>query len=482
MSNFSIGGLATGLDTQSIISKLMDVERAPEKVLQAKQKTYQSQSSVYTQLNTALTNLQNLAEGMNTSSGFMATQSSAADSSVLTVSSTNSATPGTHTLQVTSLARSQRQVSTGYADGTVFNTGTFTIDDGAGNVTSVNLAEGSNNLAGLASAINGSGANVTASIINDGSATPNRLVINGNDIKNYTFDFSGLGQAPATDGAAVQLPTLLDSTDPSYQAGSPASFLLDGVTMTKNSNTVSDALSGVTLNLLKEGATTTFNVTNDTTAITKKITDFIAGYNSAISIINKQSTYDATNKTAGVLSGDTTLRSIQNQLQSLLTTTVSGLNGPYQNLAQLGITSDKSDGTLSVDSTKLTTALSNNYKNVVDLFSHNNAAGSLATNQYGIAQQFNVVLEGMVHFYEGPSSTHNGIIATRIHGLQSSVSDINDQISDMEDRIAAMQAGMETKFNAMESLVSNLQSQGNSLLSALGASTTSSSSSKSSSS
>lgn len=480
MSTFNIGGLATGLDTNSIISKLMDVERAPEKVMQAKQQTYQSQIDVYNKIDTALTNLQNLAAGMNTSSTFKSMTSSVVDSTVLTVSASSSAATGTHTLQVNTLAKSQRQVSTGYADGTVFNTGSFTIDDGAGTVTTVNLAEGSNTLQGMVSAINSSGANVTASLINDGSSTPNRLVISGKDTKNYTVDFSGLTTPPGTAGAPAQVPTLLGPGDPSYQAGTDASFTLDGVAVTKSSNTVTDALSGVTLNLLKEGGSTTFTVSNDTDAMTKKINDFVSAYNSVITQVNAQSKYDATTKTAGILSGDTTLRGIQSQLQNLLTATVSGVTGPYSNLAQLGITSDKTDGTLSVDSTKLSSALSTNFNAVVDLFTHNTGTSlSLPANQYGIAQQFNTVIDAMVQPYQGPSSTHNGLIATRIQGLQGSIADINNQISDMETRLTAYQQSLQKRFTTMETTVSNLQAQGNSLLAALGGSLASSSSSKS---
>jgi len=464
MSNFSIGGLATGLDTNTIITQLMELERSPQRVLKAKQKTYQAQSDVYTKLKTALANLQTIATGMSTSTGFKGMLSTVADNSVLSVTAASTASPGNHTLEVLTLARSQRQVTTGYASGTDFNTGSFTIDDGAGVVKTVNIAEGSNTLQGIAAAINSSGANVSASIINDGSATPYRLVIAGKDTKNYTLDFTNLVTAPLS-GDPAQAPGFLAAGDPSYQAGTPATFKLDGVTITKNSNSVSDAIEGFSLNLLKEGATTTFSVTNDTEGITKKINDMLAAYNNAITVINMQSNYDSTTKRAGVLSGDSTLRAVQSQLRNLLTTQVSGVSGPYSTLAQLGITSNKKDGTLSVDATKLTSALSNNFENVVGLFTQN--TGDLAfhtENQYGIAQQINLVMDRLVRRYEGPTSTKNGYIETRINGLQGSIKDIDKQVEEMEARLARMQQAMQKKFSAMESMVSSLQTQGNSMI------------------
>lgn len=470
MSTFSIGGLATGLDTSSIIAKLMDLERNPERIMQANQTKLKKQVDAYKQIETALSTLQGVMQGINTSATFKGMKSTVGDSSVLTASATSTASPGTHTIQVLALARSQRQVSTGYASNTalVFNTGSFTIDDGAGTVKTVTIAEGQNSLQGITAAINASGANVTASIINDGTGTPYRLVITGKDTKNYTVNFAGLTTLPAG-GTGSLTPTLLGPADPSYQAGVNASFKLDGVTITKTSNTVSDAITGVTLNLLKEGATTTFAVTNDTDGVTQKINDFIKAYNSAITPINLQSVYNPDTKTAGILSGDSTLRTVQSKLSSLLTTPVSGATGVYKTLASIGITSDKKDGTLSVDSAKLADALSNHFDDVVDLFTHNTGVStSLPTNQYGIAQQFNLVIDTIVHPYVGSSSIYNGLIETRIKGLNGSISDIDKRISEMESRITQMQANLQKQFTAMENMVSSLQSQGSTLLNYLG--------------
>lgn len=475
MSGITFSGLATGMDSASIISQLMAVERQPENLLKAQQQKNTSKVSEFQKIENALSSLQTVVKGFNTPSTFSALKSTVANSSVLTATASGTATPGTHTVQVVSLAQNQRQVSTGVASNTslIFSTGSFTINDGSGTTTTVNIAEGQNSLQGLVTAINASGANVSASIINDG--TNYRMVVTGKDTKNYTLDFSGLTIPPAG-GTGVLVPTLLGPADPTYQAGAPAQLVVDGVTMTKTSNTVTDAIQGVTLNLLTAGSTTNVAVSTDSDSITKKINDFVSAYNTVVKLLNSESTYDADTKKAGALSGDTTVRTIQSQLQSLLTTTVPGTSGTFNTLAALGINSDGKTGTLSVDSTKLSDALSKHYNDVVDYFAHNgDSVATLPTSQYGIAQQFNLVIDTMVHPYTADGMSSNGSIEVVKNQLNKTNADIDQQISIMEDRITKMQDNLKAQFDAMELTVSNLQSQGNMLLSYLGLSSNSSS-------
>lgn len=467
MADINFSGLASGIDTSTMISQLMYLERAPERILQTKQKKLQSQIDLYKQIKTALTEFQSSAQSIKTSSTFKGVKAEVGDSYVLTASASSTAMEGVHTIEVTTLARSQRQVSVGYASASTltFNSGSFTIDDGTGTVTTINIAEGQNSLNGIVAAINDSDANVTASIINDGSGTPYRLVVTGKDTKNYTIDFSGLSTVPAG-GTGSLAPTLLGPGDPTYQAGTAASFKVDGVTITRTSNTVTDVLDGVTLSLLKEGTSTSVSITNDTDNVTDKINNFVKEFNDALTLINKQSVYDSTGKTTSVLSGDATLRTVQSQLQRLVSTPVSGLSGSFSTLASIGITTDSKTGTLSVDSTKLADALKNDFDGVVDLFTHNGDTVGLADNQYGLAQQFNLVLDRFTHSYTEGSSL-NGLIETRISGLNSSINDINKQIESMELRMEQRETVLKQKFTAMESMISNLTSQGNSLLSAI---------------
>jgi flagellar hook-associated protein 2 len=532
MAALSIGGLATGIDTTTLISQLMYLERAPERILSAKKKTIQSQVDVFNQIAGALSSLKGIVAGMNTSTGFRGMKVTTGDSSVATATASSSAFPGSHTVSVTSLARFQRQVADqGYASSTDLNfkTGSIVITGGANPVT-VTIAEGQNSLSGIAAAINASGANLTASVINDGSANPYRLVVTGKDTTNYTLDFSGLTGAPtAPNGAAYTEPLFsknfsvtgdttsgsnvisnistanlqvgmvlsgagleadtvitgilgpdsvqisrnatatgtgatLSYPNSAYQAGAPASFTVDGIAVSKTSNTVTDVIPGVTLNLLKEGVTTTVGVENDDAAVTTKINSFVKSFNEAMTLLNKQSNYDATTKTAGVLSGDSTVRMVKSQLQSILTNTVSGVTGTFSMLSEIGITTNRTDGTLTVDSAKLSEALKNDFDSVVELFTRNGGVADLPANRYGVAEQFNNVLEKLTHAYEGPSSQYNGVISSRIQGLKDTMSGIDTQIESMELRLTRKEEALKKQFTALETLVSSLTTQGNSLI------------------
>jgi flagellar hook-associated protein 2 len=532
MADLSIGGLATGIDTTSLISQLMYLERAPERILSAKKKTIQSQVDVFNQITSALSSLKGIAAGMNTVTGFRGMKVSVGDSTVATATASSSALPGLHSVSVTSLARFQRQVSDqGYASSANLNfkTGSIAITGGATPVT-VTITEGKNSLGGIAEAINKSGANVTASVINDGSANPYRLVITGKDTANYTVDFNGLTTAPAApSGTAYAAPvfskTFSTSGDTSsgsnvignistanlqvgmalsgagledgtvitgilgpdsvqisknatatgtgaalsypnsaYQAGAPASFSVDGIAISKTSNTVTDVIPGITLNLLKEGGTSAVTVDNDDEAVTGKINSFVKGFNDALTLLNKQSSYDATTKTAGVLSGDSTVRMVKSQLQSIVTTPLTDASGTYSMLSEIGITTNRSDGTLTVDSSKLAAALETDFDSVVELFTKNGGVSGLQTDQYGFAEQFNGLLEKLTHAYEGPSSQYNGVISTRVQGLKNTMTGIDTQIDNMEVRLTRKEEALKKQFTAMETLVNSLSTQGNTLI------------------
>lgn len=465
MSTVSIGGLVTGLDTQSIISQLMNLERAPQKLLKAQQKTNTQKIGSYQKIGDALSELQTTVRGLNTRDGFGVFKATASNAAVLTAGATGNTAPGIHSIQVLSLARNQRQVTTGVASSTaaVFNTGSFTIDG----TTTVTIGEGQNTLQGLVSAINASGANVTASIINDGLSY--RMVIGGTDTADHTFDFSGL-TTPPEGGTGPLVPDIILPGDSGYvegiyQPASRARLVVDGIEMYKDSNTITDAIQGVTLNLLAEGASTDLTIAKDTDGIREKVNKFIEAYNKVVTLINSESAYNAETKTAGVLSGDSTIRSVQQQLRSLLTATVPGTGGAINSLASMGIKSDSKTGTLSLDSARFADALDNHYSEVLECFTRNTGSyASLPVSEYGIAEQFNRIIETMVHPYVTDGMPDNGLIEVRKKGLSKANADIDKRIDAMEERITQMQASLQKQFNAMESLVSSLQTQGTTLL------------------
>jgi flagellar hook-associated protein 2 len=492
----TFSGLASGIDTSSIVSQLIALDAAPEKVLNGEVTTDQSQIAAFNQLSTALGTLQTLMTGMNTPDTFAEMTASIADSSVGSVTASGSAQAGTHTLTVTSLAQSQTMVSesstkSGYASDTAhnFGTGTFTITNTSDpqDPATININSTNNSLQGIAAAINASGANVTASVVNDGSNTPYRLVITGNDTSTYSVTSN-------LTGGSYDAPTFNTVVN-----ASQADFTLDGISMTRTSNTVTGAIPGVTLTLqgLTTGSSdttsgssgTTITIGNNDAAVTSQINSFVSDYNNVMNLINTDTAFSSTSSsttsgsgpsvTTGVLFGDPSVQNILSSLQSVLTSQVSGVTGSFTSLADIGITSDPQTGLLSVNSTQLSSALSTDFNGVTALFTQNSGIPGMAQNQYGITEQFNQQISNLIDAYSSDGS-QNTVIPTAIQGLNDNITSLNNQVASMQQQLTIEENTLNAQFASMETTISNTQAWGNELLAGLGDTTSTSSTSSSS--
>ena len=386
-------GIGSGIDINGIVSKLMTVESLPLTQLATKEATFQGQITALGSLKGALSSFQTAMSGMSTAAQFNAVNATPADATVLTATAFSTATAGSYSVNVTALAQAQSLEAAGQtsptsaigtgasttinfqfgaisgtpSNGIFPNGSTFTQDTSqAGG--SVTIDSSNNSLQGIRDAINNANIGVTASIVNDGSANPYRLVLTStktgaNSDMNITVSGdttlqSFLGYDPTT--AANQ--HLVQTT-----SAQNAAFTVNGVSITSASNTVTTAIPGVTMNLLKQGASTTLAVARDTSAVQKAASDFVSAYNSLSSTLNSLSSYDATTSTAGPLLGDPTVLNIESQLRNTLNTPLAGLSGNLTNLSQIGITLQK-DGTMALDSTVLNSAISSNLSGITGLF------------------------------------------------------------------------------------------------------------------
>ena len=188
--------------------------------------------------------------------------------------------------------------------------------------------------------------------------------------------------------------------------------------------TRSDTITGLTLNLLKGTATTpgtaTVTVAKNTGAVNSAVSAFVKAYNDAANGIKTMTAYDAANKKASVLTGDSTARSIQSQLSALIGTSVSGIAGGISRLSDIGISVQK-DGTLALDSSKLSTALADTSKDVASLFTQTTSGNE------GIAVRINKMLEGIV----GSA----GMITSRTDGISASIKDIQKRGQALQNRL-----------------------------------------------
>jgi flagellar hook-associated protein 2 len=241
MSSVSFSGLATGLNTDSIISQLVEIKRAPIYRLQKDKKSYQDQISSLATLKTKLLAVQTAARKLDTASEFSSAKATSSLAESLTATASGSAAPGEYDIVVKTLATAQKLQSQAYAS-KLDNVGAGTLSITMGGETKSLTLVGVNTLEGLAGLINDNFEGVSASVINTGAATnPYRLVVNGSEAGTanaFTLDLSGLS------GGVVPTMTTVKS------AGD-ATLTIDDIEVTATSNNPTDVISGLTLNLLE---------------------------------------------------------------------------------------------------------------------------------------------------------------------------------------------------------------------------------------
>lgn len=248
--------------------------------------------------------------------------------------------------------------------------------DGAQASGSVTLDPKDQSLQGIRDAINKANIGVTATIVSDGSANPYHLVISSNKtgassaMKISVGGDSGLPPDPAIASLLGYDPGGVQNLTQTSGAQS-TKLTMNGIEVSSNSNTVTDAIQGVSLNVSEVG-NTTLNVTKDSSSVSDAINAFVKAYNDLNKTISSLTASNPDTKKGaplkgGALQGDPAVRSIQSQLRRQLNTAVEGLDGKLSTLSQVGISFQK-DGSLAVDSTKLNTAITNNFGDIGGLF------------------------------------------------------------------------------------------------------------------
>jgi flagellar hook-associated protein 2 len=248
--------------------------------------------------------------------------------------------------------------------------GTFAQDAGQPSGT-VTIDSSNNTLEGIRDAINKANLGVTASLVNDGSASPYRLVLSSTktgEKSSMKITLSGDAGNPA-DPALEELLSYDPAGTRKLQQTAVAQdtkALVNGIAVTASSNSISEAIQGVTLNVLKTGSTT-LSISKDAGSLKTNLGNFVKAYNDLDKAIKDMLSYDPETKRAGVLQGDFTTQSVQSQLRRMLGSDVANVGGALKNLGQVGIAFDKS-GQLSLDSTKLQKAIDGNFSDIASLF------------------------------------------------------------------------------------------------------------------
>lgn len=361
----SINGVVSGMDTAGIIDKLLELEKAPVTRLQTQKSTLNDKLTAWQDANTRILALKTKVDTLANSSTYDTKLFSTSDDSILTGTASSSAQSGIYYLKVNQLARAHQLKSEGYADInlTQVGTGKISISTGTGVPKDIVIDSSNNTLTGIKDAINKAGTGVKASIVNDGSgANAYRLVLTSN-----TSGSSGAitVNSTLTGGTTPVFTTMQAAQDALVTMGEGAG----AVTISRSTNTISDLIPGVTVNLAKVDTTksVTITVNSDTSTLAQNVKDFVQQYNNIVDFVNSQFKYDTSGGSGGPLFADSDLQSIQSDLSAKMFSPISGIDGMAV-LSQIGVTTDNS-GKLSVDETQLNDALANNLTDVKKLFS-----------------------------------------------------------------------------------------------------------------
>ena len=431
--SFGAATSGQGFDVASTVTQILASEQSIETPGKNQLTSLQAQDTAFTSIGTDLSTLTTSLQALTDFTGVMSQKDgSSSNTNILTLTgATSAASAGSHTITVSNLATTSSDYS-----GTVTNaadelSGTITIQVGSGQASTVTVDSSSNTLGTLASAINSANLGVTASVITDASG-------------------SRLSLVSGTSGSAGQLTISSDLTDATTgasvgfsvgQTGKNASLTVDGIALSTVSNTVNNAIPGVTFQLLASdvGTSVQVQITNDDSSVISAMSSFVSAYNAVVKDITTQEGKDS-NGNAEPLYGNPTLALIQSQLsQALLGGSASG---SISNIGQLGI-SMNNDGTLTLDSGALQSALDSNYSDVTGFLQNSGSFG----------QNFATVLNNL------GTQAPNGEIYLALQQNAATEKALNTSITNEDARIAADKISLTNTLNTANDELQAIPSQ-----------------------
>lgn len=439
----TFGGLATGLDTNAIITELMKLERRPIDRLNVDKSYLTARQVAFTSFDSKLSSFLSTAEALGTADGVVAHKAALSDDGYFTVSLSSEAQAGNYSIEVVSLAHQEKEVADGVASDYAVTTGgdltlngqTVTIDAG---MSLAQIRDTINNAEDIG---------VSASIIDDGTAAPKRLLL--------TADEAG------ADGVVIDpASTFSELSFATTQVGSDAHIIVDGIDIYATSNTISEAISGVTLELVKEGTllqaqdsvaignpprdiytAVGLSVSQDDDGIKKNIESFVAGYNEIVDFIAGQKDAD--------WGTDSRFHSVKRRLQSFLTTAIGG-TGAFSTLSEIGLETQR-DGKLELNSERFDELLVDQVDDLQKLFAgETDSQGTVLVE--GVASRFSSYLDSI-------TDSVTGLLASSQEITESRTRYIDGRIAQMELRMEKREETMRAQFAVMEELVSSLNSQ-----------------------
>lgn len=442
----------SGVDVASLAQNLVDAERIPkENAINAKITKNDSRISGYAAMSFVLSQVQTALSDLKDQKSFNSLSVDNSAPSAFSVTTSTSAAMGTHDIEVLSLAKGQRTVSGGFSSATAsLNRGAafdFSFTVGSSTQT-INIAAGSDTPQGIVDALNAANTGVKAQLVNTGDAVnPYKIALIGEMGAAKQFSF--------TEGAVSFASLGLTFTN--VQAASDAQVKVDGVSYTRNTNSLSDVVAGLTLSLKATTSTAaTINLSRDTTTLQTKMQALVTAYNDAQTIFTAVSDPKSTLETYGAtLVGDSTVRTVRQQLRDMLMSQSSTPGSSVGALWQMGVSIDRT-GVMSLDSTKLDTALNGSFDDVVKAMTGNqNGLTALSPQSGGIAGDAVKKLTTMLGA--------TGAIASQTANAEQQNSKHQADLVKLQTRMDSLLTRYQKQFAAMDSLVGSVNAQKTSL-------------------
>ena len=470
MPTINSAGIGSGLDVNSIVTQLMAIERAPLKRMQSDQKDIQNKLSTYGKLQGMVSTMRDAALKLTKPDTWGAVTASSSDASVVAATAGTSATAANYSLTVQQLAASQSIASTAWpATASVVGSGTLRIELGSWGAGQTTFAANpdktavdvtispTDTLAQVRDKINAAKAGVMATVVNDASGS--RLVMSSTDSGAKNAFRVSATDTDGNNGDAAGLSAL--TFDPSSalnsmaqtQAATNALATVNGLSISSASNTLSTVLEGVTLTLNKISVSPiNVNIVSDTTSIQKSITDFASAYNSLNGYLAEQTKYDAGTKTAGLLQGDSGTNALRSMMRQIIGGTGTAV-GSFTRLAQVGL-QPQGDGSLLVDSAKLTAATAN----LTDLKTLFASKDLVDPKKNGFATSLQTWGDNILKF-DGSLTTRSDSFKRQIDSNNKSQDTFNNRLTSIEDRLRKQYTALDTKMASLTALSSYVTQQ-----------------------
>ncbi len=436
----ALGG-GSGIDVKALAQGLVDAEKVPQKdIIDKKIAKSEARISGLGAINFIVKELKSKFSNLDDLSDFSSLNVTNTQSTAFNVTSGTTASPGVHEIEVLALAKSQRNLSAGFAASTSsVNSGSafdLTLSVNGGTDETIAITAANATPAGIVSAINAANKGIKAQLINTGTgSTPYQILVTG-----------GTGTANSFTLTSTPSITELDFSTPTQEAAN-AIVKVDGVQMQRSSNTIEDALTGIKLSLnTTTSSAAVVGLERDTSTLKTKIKELVSAYNDIQTVLNSAIDKNSTIEGYGAsLVGESAVNTLRSQIRTIFTAESSTPGTEISSLRDLGISITR-DGTMELTEATLNTALTSNYDDIVKMLSNNRSTPTALTSiSSGLAGDAVKQLHELTRF--------GSTISTLSTNAESKIATYKKDLTKLEERMTQLLARYTQQFGAMESIV-----------------------------